>query len=456
MSQNIRPLRPQLLHQFLSPIEKFMKLSTAGGILLLTCATIAMIWANSSYAESYFSFFHTPIEIRFGDYILSHSLLHWINDGLMVIFFFVVGLEIKRELVLGELSTTKKATLPIFAAVGGMVVPALIYTIFNFGGPGQSGWGIPMATDIAFAIGVLSILGKRVPFALKVFVLAIAIVDDLGAILVIAFFYTDIIVMSMLGIATLLILLILFMNKIHVRSTPLYIFIGFFVWLCFLKSGVHATIAGVILGLITPVRALLPIDKILHHVDNLTDIALDRLQTIHAQSGRDEKEIIHDDKTRKVLKDLRFITVESESPVDRFIHVMHPWVTFVIMPIFALGNAGVKIESFDIFSFFSQPIFIGIALGLLIGKPLGVVFLSWLSIKLNLSSYPKDVTLMQILGASFLAGIGFTMSLFIGNLAIKEPSLEVYYKTGILSGSFLSALIGTLFLNMVLPKKKQK
>ncbi len=454
MAEDLRPLRPQFLKRILSPIEKFMQLSAAGGILLLFCATVAMVWANSPYAESYFNFFHTPIEIHIGNYILSHSLLHWINDGLMVIFFFVVGLEIKRELVLGELSNAKKATLPIFGAIGGMIVPALIYAFFNFGGPGQSGWGIPMATDIAFAVGILSILGKRTPFALKIFVLAIAIVDDLGAILIIAFFYTDTIVMSMLGIAALLILLILFMNKIHVRSTPLYILIGFFVWLCFLKSGVHATIAGVILGLITPVKALLPIDKILHHVDTLTDMALDRLKIIYMKSGRDTKQMTYDHKTHKILKDLRFITIESQSPVDRFIHIMHPWVTFFIMPVFALGNAGVKIESLDLFHFFSEPVFIGIALGLLIGKPLGVVLLSWLSIKLNLSNYPKGVTLTHILGAGFLTGIGFTMALFIGNLAIKESSLEVYFKTGILSGSFFAGLIGLLLLHLTLPKKK--
>jgi NhaA family Na+:H+ antiporter len=439
-----------ILELGLSPIKRFMALETASGILLIITTIIAMVWANSAYKESYEHFFHTNISLTIGTILhLEHSLLHWINDGLMVIFFFVVGLEIKRELAIGELSTPKKAALPIFAAIGGMVVPALIYHVFNLEGPGKPGWGIPMATDIAFAVGVLTLLGKRIPFSLKVFLLALAIVDDLGAVLVIAVFYTEQISGPAIGVAGALIGFCILMNKAGVRSILLYLIAGIFIWLAFLKSGVHATIAGVVLGFITPIKAWFEKDFFVGQVSALAEKAQKALKSVVGTDYRTPipHEAVH------TMEELHFLTKETRAPLDRIVHSLHPWVMFLIMPLFALGNAGVSLQGVDLGEVAQHPIAIGTFLGLLLGKPLGIMLICIIAVKAKLASLPAGVTWPQVFGVSVLAGIGFTMALFVSNLALKVPEIEVYSKMGILSASLCASLLGFVILIFTTKKK---
>lgn len=390
------------MKKLIQPFQRFFQLEASSGIVLMVFTILALAWANSPWHESYFHFFHIPVEFKFGDFVLAHSLLHWINDGLMTIFFFLVGLEIKRELAIGELSTPQKASLPIAAAIGGMVVPALIFASLNYDGPAASGWGIPMATDIAFAVGVLALLGPKVPFPLKIFLLALAIVDDLGAVMVIAFFYTESISGPALAIGAVLIGLITLMNRAGIRAIFPYVIVGTFVWLAFLKSGIHATIAGVILGLLTP----------------------------HTK-----------------------VETEDEPPLDHIMHNLHPWVSFFIMPVFAFGNAGVRLEGVNLSSIVASPLSMGIILGLLIGKPLGIWGFSWLAVKTKIATVPAGVNKPMLLGAGFLGGIGFTMALFISGLAIKTPELETYSKTGILVASLISGFVGYSLLRVLLNRK---
>lgn len=371
-------------------IKNFFKMEASSGIILGLAAILAFIVANSGLSEAYFALFELNV--------LGLTLKYWINDGLMAIFFFMVGLEIKRELKLGHLSAPKKAALPFAAAVGGMLVPAVIYAFLNQTAPAANGWGIPMATDIAFAIGVLALLGKRIPLSLKIFLLAVAIVDDLGAILVIAFFYTSQIKGAGLGVAALAFGVATLLKYSGVRSYLAYVFVGVFVWAGFLYSGVHATIAGVLLGLLTPTH--FPADK----------------------KGE-----------------------ETYSPLDELLHYTHPWVSFAIMPIFAFANAGINLTGVDIVAVLASPITLGIIFGLLVGKPVGVFILSYVAVKFAGVKLPKGMNFANIVGVGFLAGIGFTMSLFISGLALPSE-LEVYSKTGIVVGSVISGLIGALIL----------
>lgn len=378
--------------QFLKKIHR----EAIPGILLLLVAVLAMICANSALSEIYFSI----VNFKIG----TLTLQLWVNDALMVIFFFMVGMEIKRELVLGELSTVKKATLPLAAALGGMIFPALIYIYFNPENPNHSGWGIPMATDIAFALGALSLLGQRVPKSLVIFLMALAVIDDLGAILVIAFFYTSQIKLAALGFASLGLLAILVMQFYKIKNYGLYILIGIAIWSAFLISGVHATIAGVLIGLLTPIRF------------------------------SDAK-----------LPDGHY------SPINELVHWLHPWSNYVIMPIFAFFNAGVALGNVQFQELITHPINQGVLLGLFAGKPIGITLFSLLAISLGLAALPKGVRKLHILGVAMIAGIGFTMSLFISSLALNTEQ-EIYSKTGILMGSILAALIGYLFLRF-LPHK---
>jgi len=436
------------LKKVIRPIQEFMHLETAGGIVLVFVTIIAMVWANSPLREVYEHFFHTNISLTIGNILhLEHSFLHWINDGLMVIFFFVVGLEIKRELMIGELSTPRKAALPIFGAIGGMVIPALVYYFFNTEGIGVSGWGIPMATDIAFAVGIITLLGNRVPFALKVFLLALAIVDDLGAILVIAVFYTESISTVALGSAGALIFLCILLNKAGVRNLLVYVVAGIFIWLFFLKSGVHATIAGVILGLITPVESWVKQNFFFTEVNSFATKAAEAMK-LHTE---DPNSTIVPADTLHKIEELNFLAKESISPLDRIIHALHPWVTFFIMPLFALGNAGVYLGGIDMSAVMDNSISIGVFLGLLLGKPIGVMIFCFLSAKFKISSLPAGVNWTQMLGVGFLAGIGFTMALFVSNLAL-DPSVLDYSKIAILAASFTAAIIG--FVLLMLSTKK--
>ena len=431
------------IERMTQPIQEFLHKEASGGILLIIATVIALIWANSPLAESYHHLWHTYVSINIGNIGLNYSLHHWINDGLMVIFFFVVGLEIKRELLVGELSTAKKAALPIAAALGGMIFPALIYTIFNLGSEGSSGWGIPMATDIAFVVGILALLGNRVPLALKIFILALAIVDDIGAVLVIAIFYTSDISLISLAIAAVLLVVLVVMNRIGVRNLLIYTVVGIALWLAFLKSGVHATVAGVLLAFTIPASSRINTKKFTDKTNQLVkdfDSAGDHGDNVLTNSER-----------LSIVDEIENNCEKILTPLQRFEHGLHPWVSFLIMPVFALANAGVTIGS-GLTTAITHSVSIGIILGLFLGKQIGIFLFSYAAVKLKIASVPEGVSWKKIYAAAILAGIGFTMSLFIANLAFGNPELLDIAKVGILSGSLLSGIIGFIILKSALNK----
>ena len=425
------------------PIQEFLHKEASGGILLIACTIVALIWANSPFADSYHHLWHTYLSIDLGGLGLKYSIHHWINDGLMVVFFFVVGLEIKRELLVGELSSVKKASLPIAAALGGMIFPALIYTIFNMGSEGSSGWGIPMATDIAFVVGILALLGKSVPLALKIFILALAIVDDIGAVLVIAVFYTSQISFVSLMIAAGLLILLVVMNKMEVRNLIIYTIVGIALWLAFLKSGVHATVAGVLLAFTIPVSSRINTKKF----KNETEVLLKDFDN----AGEHGDNVLTNSERLIIVDQIENNCEKILTPLQRFEHDLHPWVSFFIMPVFALANAGVTIGD-GLIQALTNPISLGIVLGLFIGKQIGIFSFSYLAVKLKFASEPEGVSWKKIYAASVLAGIGFTMSLFIANLAFNSPELLNISKVGILTGSLLSGIVGFIILRSTLNK----
>jgi NhaA family Na+:H+ antiporter len=418
------------------PFARFLQIESASGIVLLVCTVVALVIANSSWGPAFEGFWETHLRISVGSWAMDESLRHWVNDGLMTIFFFVVGLEIKREMITGELRDPKKAALPIMAALGGMLAPAAIYLFLRGGREGHEGWGIPMATDIAFVVGCMALLGSRVPFGLKILLLSLAIADDIGAIIVIACFYSSDISFVALGLAALGFGLTYFLNRIGVRQIPIYILVGACIWFAFLHSGIHPTIAGVMLGLLTPASAWVG-DRAL--VDILSK-ALGQLKT--EQDG----EIEHHHKP--LLEGVEIASREAVSPLERLETALHPWVAFGIMPIFALANAGFHVEPASI----SHPVAIAVAAGLLLGKPIGIVFFSWLAIRIGIARLPSGVNWAVMVGAGFLAGIGFTMSLFVAGLALKGELLDAG-KIGTLVGSTLSAMVGLLLLVKFLPRK---
>lgn len=411
------------------PFLRFFEIEAAGGMVLLICTVIALWLANSPWAENYIEFWHIPISLSIGEWKIDHSLGHWINDGLMTIFFFVVGLEIKREMVSGELKEMKAAMLPILAALGGMVVPAVLYTVGIRGNPGSAGWGIPMATDIAFVVGFLSLFGKRVPHGLKIFILSLAIVDDLGAILVIALFYSTDISLVALAFGGLGLLTVKALNHLGVRRVPVYFVVGVLVWFAFLASGIHPTIAGVLLGLLTPASAWVGDRAFL-------DVLGDLPRRWKTTNGSDIKKLISTAR-------------ETVPPLERLELALHPWVAFFIMPLFALANAGVPLE----LSALGSPVSLAVALGLVAGKPIGIVLFSWLAIRFLGARLPQKVTWGAMAGVGMLGGIGFTMSLFIGTLALSGDLL-VDGKVGTFLGSTLSVIFGMAVLSVTLPKKK--
>jgi NhaA family Na+:H+ antiporter len=362
---------------------------------------VALFWANSPWSDSYQSIWQTNLAINLGGFSIDKPLLLWINDGLMAIFFFVVGLEIKRELLVGELSSLRQAVFPLAAAVGGMIAPAAIYIALNVGQVGESGWGIPMATDIAFALGILALLGKRAPLALKIFLTAVAIVDDIGAVLVIALFYTDKIVWASLAVAAVVLVLLFIINRRCVRRPLPYAILGVILWLAFLKSGVHATVAGVLLAMTIPASTV--IDR-KGYLDR-TRIYLEKFEEEGIRNG----ETFTTKKQRALLQAIENGTHLVEAPLQRLEHALHPWVAFAIMPVFALANAGVILPP-DLLDTLTNPITLGIIGGLVLGKQVGIIFMAWLVTRLGISQKIKGVSWRQIYGASMLAGIGFTMS----------------------------------------------
>ena len=432
------------LVQLFRPLDRFIKAESTTGILLFVSAILAIVWANSSWADSYHHLWETPLSISFGEYGINKSLHHWINDGVMAMFFFVVGLELKREIMAGELSEPRNALLPLMAAVGGMVVPAAIYLIFNFGKSGVDGWGIPMATDIAFALGILSLLGKRVPVSLKVFLTALAIADDLGAVLVIAFFYTSDISFSSLGAGLLFLVILWGGNYLGVRNTLFYGLVGIGgVWLAFLMSGVHATIAGVLAAMAIPART--KIDEI-RFVDSLRSL-MQRFSNIPPNNVT-----LLEPEQHEVVHKINRLTLEAVTPLQRLEHALHPWVAFIVMPLFAFSNSGITLGGDVLSSGIVDNVGIGIILGLVIGKFVGIVGMTWLMTRLRLAELPAELSWSHICGAGLLAGIGFTMSLFVANLAFENPDLIARAKIGIFAGSIISGVAGYFYLKAVLKK----
>lgn len=435
----------------INPVNSFISKSTTGGIVLFVSALIAIILANSSFSEWYHHLWEHKIGFYFdGNTYLNYSIHHWVNDGLMAIFFFVVGLELKRELIGGELSNPKNAMLPIIAAVGGMVVPALFYTFFNYGTESAHGWGIPMATDIAFALGVLYLLGDRIPLSLKVFLTALAIVDDLGAVMVIAIFYTAEIDYFLLFTGLGFVVFLFLSKAFGIRNTIYYAVIGIFcVWLPFLLSGVHATIASVL------VAFTIPADSRVNENAFIGKIKLYLNQFKYADQN--EKVPTLSSEQLHVLEDMRIVTKDAMTPLQRLEHRMHPFVSFVIMPVFALANAGVTFSN-DIFTEVTSNVTLGVAVGLIFGKVLGVFGISMAVIKLKIANMPEGLTSRHLFGVGFLAAIGFTMSLFVTNLAFTGPTPELVAehqlqaKLGIFMASLIAGVIGFIILKNIKPK----
>lgn len=417
----------------LNPIKRFINNSTTSGIVLFSAAIVAIGLANSPLSEWYFKLWHIKFSIGFDNFMVSKDLSHWINDGLMAIFFFVVGLELKREIIAGELNNFRKSLLPIAAAVGGMVVPALIFLLFNPSGYAQNGWGIPMATDIAFALGVLYLLGDRVPVSAKIFLTALAIVDDIGAVLVIAFFYTSNINYESLVMGAIFLAVLVSANYLGVRNVLFYGLVGIGgLWLAFLMSGVHATIAAVIAAFTIPANVV---------VDELGFYQKAKaLLKKYRGMAPNNKPTVTDDQLH-VLSEIRLLSKHAQTPLQRLEHALHPWVAFVVMPIFALSNAGVVISD-GIVQQVTSPIALGVFFGLMAGKVIGITLAVRLLVRFKLAELPAGLNNMHLLGLAFLGAIGFTMSLFVADLAFDDPAAINQAKIGILLSSVVASIIG--------------
>ena len=436
-----RPTRPErgrrpMIERWARPIVRFMQVEAASGLLLLACTALALVLANSAWSAPFAEFWQTRVGFTVGSFALYKPLLLWIDDGLMAIFFFVVGLEIKAEIVFGELRELRKAALPVAAALGGMVVPAAIYLVLQRGQPGERGWGIPMATDIAFVVGFLALLGRRVPFSLKILLLTLAIVDDIGAVLVIAVAYTVDISLAYLAVAAAGFGIVYLCNRIGVRPVPVYFILGAGIWLAFLKSGVHPTVAGVLLGLLTPAYPWFT-------QRSLVNVAEGVVHRLRQDQETGEETTHHEESVRLLTATAR----ETISPLDRLETALHPWVSFGIMPLFALANAGMRIDLPEM----GSPVAIAVMLSLALGKPLGIVAFSWAAVRLGLARLPSGVNWPGLIGAGCLAGVGFTMSLFIAGLAL-EGNLLTAGKIGTLLGSTVSAVLGLGLLLAFLPR----
>lgn len=419
-----------------APVERFLAIEASSGILLLIVAAVALVWVNSPRADSYEALWQTPLGFSLGSWTFERDLHFWINDGLMTIFFFVVGLEIRREMHKGELSEIKRAVLPLVAAIGGMLMPALIFVAFNAGRASSTGWGVPMATDIAFAVGVIALLGKRVSPALRILLLTLAVIDDIGAILVIAIFYSSSLSLSGFAIAGLGLALIFIMQKMGIRSAWAYVPAALVTWAGTYSAGIHPTIAGVLIGLMTPVEAWFGSEKFVEVVE-------ENVNQIKQTSSDDNPAIIHQ------LDSVETARKEAVSPVDRLIHSFHSWVAYAIMPLFALANAGVPLGKASMAGD-GVFVFTGIALGLILGKPIGILLISWVAVRLKIASLPTGVHWTGVTVVGLCAGIGFTMAFFVAQLAfIPGPTLETA-KLSILCASGLAAVaafgVGMLLL----------
>ena len=433
--------------RILTPLEEFIHRQTTSGLLLMLCAIVALFIANSPWSESYHHFLQKNLTIGFDGFQLSKSIHHWINDGLMALFFFVVGLELKRELLVGEMADAKKAILPIIAAIGGMVVPVGIYILINPDGEAQNGWGIPMATDIAFALGTLALLGKRVPASLLTFLVALAIVDDLGAVVVIALFYTETISPNALVLVLSISTLLIFLNLGGIRRPLPYVLLGIVLWIAMLKSGVHATLAGIFLAFTIPMRPKYDPERFLSHVNEMVSLI--------KRAYKNEKNIIKNDQLRARVKALQEGVALVQAPAQVLEQKMHLPSAYLVIPIFALANAGVPLEASSIISIFNSPVAIGITAGLLIGKLLGIAGFSWVAVKLGMTKLPEGLNFNHIIGVALMGGIGFTMSIFVAELGFSNaPQALLEAKTGILFASFIAGVTGFLWLFLTTGKGK--
>ena len=419
--------------------ESFFKKEASSSVLLLLASMAAVFLANSSFATTYHNFLHTEVALGLGQYQISKSLLHWINDGLMTFFIFIVGLEIKREILVGELSTPKNALLPVIAALGGMLFPGAIYFALNRGTPTAGGWGIPMATDIAFALGAIAVFGRKLPVGLRVFLSAFAIADDLGAVVVIAVFYTKEIIWSYLIICMFFVAGLIVANLLWIRWAVLYALLGLGMWIAVLNSGVHPTVAGFVVAMFIPARGKYDTDRFVNRVKEI----MDEFQCEEQSCGYS---ILLDRGHLNAVHALEMACHEVETPLQRLEHSLHPWIAFVLLPLFAFANAGLSLKGIDLTSIVHQPLTLGITLGLVLGKPVGIVLFSLLAVKTGIAVLPTEVRWSQIVGAGMLGGIGFTMSLFVSGLSFASPELINYAKLGILSGSTISAIGGIVFL----------
>ena len=428
-----------LLFEIVNPLNKFIKMEAFSGILLMFVTVLALVLANSDLKDAYFGFFQNRLTLAVEGFELSKPLLLWINDGLMAVFFFLVGLEIKRETQTGELSSLKSAALPAFAAIGGMLVPALFYEIFNYYGSGWPGWGIPMATDIAFALGVMTLLGKRVPLSLKLFLTALAIVDDIGAVVVIALFYTSKISVTALVIGSVIFVVLMILNTLKVYRVSIYLILGFFLWVALLKSGVHATIAGVLLAAAIPGKSK----------NNLNECVSSNESVLKKLKGTAYDPDDSPKKNRKLIHAIFTIgdnCTHAISPLLRLEYSLHSWVAYFIIPLFAFANAGVIFKS-SLMNDIGNPISMGIFAGLVLGKPVGIGIFTWFATRLKVASLPAGVKGRHIIGAGFLGGIGFTMSIFIDNLAFPTDPYNIEIaKIGILFSSLIAGIIGYVIL----------
>lgn len=424
-----------------TPFEHFIHAQTTTGVILMGMTIVALILANTPLYDAYMHFFHTPIALSIGNFTLSHSIHHWINDALMAVFFFLIGLEIKREILVGELSNFKVAILPILSAIGGMIFPALIYSAINGGGEGAMGWGIPMATDIAFAISALVLLRNRVSTSLVTFLVALAIVDDLGAVVVIALFYTNEIHTTWLLMAGGAFLVMVALNRFGIHAVLPYFVVGLFMWFFMLESGVHATIAGVIAALSIPSKPKYTPDSFTRHTKNLLD---------EYESYPPCTDLMMHERQKAILQNIKDKIDAVGSPSARLEHSLHLPISLVIIPLFALANAGISIDFASVGSSITQDVSLGIIMGLLFGKAIGIAGVAYLAIKLKIAAMPQNSTMSQILGVSFLGGIGFTMSIFVADLAFAGNDALVFQaKVGILSASLCAGLLGFLWLRFV-------
>ncbi|MFD2148325.1 Na+/H+ antiporter NhaA [Mucilaginibacter antarcticus] len=423
------------IEKILAPVSRFIHLEYTSGVVLLACVLAAILWANLDH-ESYEHLWEINLSVGFDRYILSKPLHVWINDGLMAIFFFVIGLELKREFLAGELSTLKKASLPMMAALGGMIVPALLYVLINSNTQATRGWGIPMATDIAFALGLLSMAGKNVPPSIKIFLAALAVADDLGAVLVIAFFYTNQLNLAVLGLAAIFLVALIIGNKMGIRTSSFYLIVGIAVWICFYFSGIHATIAGVLVAFTVPAVTRISESK---YSDTLRQMSYKFDEEIPNNSTLLTANQYH------IIYDVKELSLAAETPLQKIEHAIHPWVAFIIMPLFAVANAGIIISA-DFFTAIQNPVTIGVMIGLVVGKFVGVISFTWLMIKSKISDLPLNASWMHIIGIALLAGVGFTMSLFISGLAFSNSLYISQAKYGILLASIIAGVLGMLVL----------